>query len=92
MVGFFTERAVQGDDVAFAQERIERNVLKVRRRILVICQNAHAKAAADFRKCAADAPRADDTDGLFVEVYARQTHNTEVEIARADVGAVQTAI
>ena len=52
----------------------------------------HTPGYALLVECAADAPRADDTDGLFVEVYARQTHNTEVEIARADVGAVQTAI
>ena len=92
------ERAVERDDVGFAQEGVERNILHVvlRGEIIVgkevVAKDTHAKTLQDFDEDLGYLARADDTDGLATEVKAHETLQGEIAIARARRSPSQVAV
>ena len=85
------------DDVGFFKQLIERDiadrvaVVQTGRREFVVRQHPHAKAAADVHKYATDLTRANDANGLAVQVKACHVVETEIKVARADIRLVDAA-
>ncbi len=88
------QRTVQGNDVRLREQFVERDVVQPRRRIRegVVGEHVHAEALADVAEDAADLACANHTDGLAVEVVAREPDEREVEVARARRGFVDVAV
>ena len=97
VVGLLGQRAVQRDDVTPHEQLLQLHVadgvpvVQAWGGELIVAQNLHAKAAADVDEHPPDAPRADDTHGLAVEIEARHVGEGEVEVTGADVGLVDAA-
>ena len=91
VVGLLGEGTMQRDDVTagkqFGQVNVTNGVAVVKSlcREFVICQHLHAKAAADVDKHAADLTRANDANGLAVQVETCHIVETKIEIARANI-------
>ena len=85
---------MQRNDVALAQQRFKRDVFDavVLRREFVVGDDAHPEATADLDKRAPDLARADHADRPAVEIDAGQPDNAEIELARAPVRLVQSAV
>ena len=83
------ERAVQGDDVRFAEEGVEGDILHVVLGceivvgIAVVAADTHAEALQYFDEDLGYLARSDDANGLAIEVKAHETLQGEVAIACA---------
>ena len=83
------ERAVQGDDVRFAQKGVEGDVLHVVLGceivvgIEVVAEDTHAEALEDLDEDLGYLARSDDANGLAIEVKAHKPLQGEVAIACA---------
>ena len=87
---FGRQRAVEGDDVAGAEQLDQRNVGK--RRIVggerVVAEHPHSEPAADADEAAPDFAGPHNADRFAVQIKAHHVVQAEVEIARADIGFV----
>ena len=97
VVGLLGERTVQRNNITARKELVKLDVadgvavVKVLCGEFIVCQHLHAKAAADVDKHAADLARANDANGLAVQVKACHVVEAEVKVARADIRLVDAA-
>ncbi|MCY1289334.1 hypothetical protein D9M70_384230 [compost metagenome] len=97
MAGLGCQRAVQADDLRFAEQFVERQVAGAEGLHLgvgdgVVGQQLAAEAGHDAREGGADLPGADHADALADQVEAGQPVQAEVAFAGAVVGAVQAPV
>ena len=88
---------MQGDDVGFGKELVERDVLNSDLEAVwildaIVGEDVAAEAVEDAGDAVADLARAEDADGAAPHVKADQAVEREVAFANAVVGAMELAI
>ncbi len=94
--GLRCERAVQTDNVAVPEQRVQigrdDGVVTRLERKRVVGQNLAAKAGQDVGRHLADATHTDNTGGLVMQVEAHQAIEGEIALPHPCIGLVQFAV
>ena len=94
MMGFLSQRAVEGDDVGLGEQLVELHIIQAGVGVgeLVVGQDLHAKATADVTENAANLTGANQAHGLAVQIEAGKAVEGEVEVAGAQICLVSAAV